>query len=107
MEGVGARGCYNQSCVEEEELTLKEVAELVKRLVQYLRQGKGQLNRPGRGVLQLGRASAHIPASALCPSSAPSPDLPPAPQSERLILLLCASRAHQDLKASQVPQAQR
>lgn len=34
MEGVGARGCYNQSCVEEEELTLKEVAELVKRLVQ-------------------------------------------------------------------------
>ena len=37
MEGVGARGCYNQSCVEEEELALRvnsEVAELVKRLVQ-------------------------------------------------------------------------
>lgn len=37
MEGVGARGGYNQSCVEEEELALRvnsEVAELVKRLVQ-------------------------------------------------------------------------
>lgn len=45
----------------------------------------------------------HIPASALRPSPCLKPGSPPLPQPEGLILLLCATRAHQDLKASQGP----
>lgn len=45
----------------------QEMAGLIKRLSQELRQGKGHLNRPGRGVLWLKGASHRVCASALCP----------------------------------------
>jgi len=45
----------------------QEMAGLIKRLSQELKQGKGHLNRPGRGVLWLKGASHRVCASALCP----------------------------------------